>query len=137
MYGTPRCLAFSQVCREWRTAALSSSALWSAIRYAPKHHQFATEMLHRARGSPLTLIYTARGGHVGDSSAIFLKSFAATRWSTARVVKLYGDNDILKLAFEGAPVEAPMLESLSLLGKGVDNLLDLSAAPLFSQSQPR
>lgn len=58
----PIALAFSQVCRTWRHAALAHAALWACIPLSQE--SLSKKMLRRAVHSPLIMIYTA------DNSAL-------------------------------------------------------------------
>jgi hypothetical protein len=102
----PRIYAFSWVCHYWRSTALSAPGLWSAPLFS--RPGFASEMLHRARHSPLTVI----NRRVGPRTIQTLR-FALRDGSRIRHLALNATDSVLRdliAAFDGPALQLERLE---------------------------
>jgi len=137
-------ISIAHVCHQWREIALNRPHLWGHIDFTTLTLAGATEMISRAKDSPLHLSIDLSGrkwnfGQFDD----FEEQFDAHA-SRVHSLTITGDANELQEMFQLLTLPAPALESLSLSASDVSRTNEdlrvtvcLVDSDLFSRTTPR
>lgn len=134
-------LRVAQVCHQWREIALENPLLWSHFDFSTVSPAGATEILARAKMTPLSLEAIAHSYRHWDDGQVFsLQKELQTHIFHTCHLSLGNYGRVLNKILEGLIFPAPILETLSLSAERTsrasvpDTLFD-GAAPKLSSLQ--